>query len=143
MLNKLGVHMKNETQIHPRVGVAVVVRNEGAILLGKRKGAHGVDHWATPGGHLEFGETVETCACRELLEETGLVALSVEKGPYTSDVIDGTKHYITLFVFVNTFEGIPQVMEPHKCEAWKWFSLNELPSPLFTPLRTYVSNFSL
>ena len=127
----------------PRVGVAVIVRNNGKVLLGKRKGSHGSGHWATPGGHLEFGETVEQCACRELLEETGIVALSVERGPYTSDVMDDIRHYITLFVLVNQFEGIPQVTEPHKCESWIWFAPNDLPSPLFLPIRSLIRNFQL
>ncbi len=51
------------------------------ILLGQRKGAHGAGTWATPGGHLEFGESVKACATRELLEETGLKPLSFRLGP--------------------------------------------------------------
>lgn len=135
--------MSDTEKPRPRVGVAVVVRKEGKVLLGKRKGSHGSDHWATPGGHLEFGETIEQCACRELLEETGIVALSTQRGPYTSDVMDDTKHYITLFVIVDKFEGMPQVMEPHKCETWAWFAPNDLPTPLFMSLRTLTSFYQL
>jgi 8-oxo-dGTP diphosphatase len=131
--------MRDKEQLRPRVGVAVVVWDDGKVLLGKRKGSHGADHWATPGGHLEFGETVENCACRELLEETGIVAHSIKRGPYTSD---DSRHYITLFVIVNQFEGVPKTMEPHKCEAWTWFAPDDLPSPLFVPLRSFISVFS-
>ena len=130
--------MTSVEKLRPRVGVGVIVWKEGRFLLGKRKGSHGEGHWATPGGHLEFGETIEQCASRELLEETGLQALSVQHGPYTSDVIDATKHYVTLFVLVDRFEGIPQVMEPHKCEGWDWFAPNDLPSPLFVTLRSVL-----
>ena len=56
----------------PKVGVGVAVFQEGRILLGKRKGAHGDGEWGFPGGHLELGETVEECARRELFEETGM-----------------------------------------------------------------------
>ena len=125
----------------PRVGVAVIVRKDGKVLLGKRKGSHGAGHWAAPGGHLEFGETIEQCASRELLEETGIKALSIQRGPYTSDMIDRAKHYVTLSVVVDRFEGIPQVMEPNKCEGWDWFSPTELPSPLFVTLRSLLPAF--
>lgn len=63
----------------PKVGVAVFVISDSKIVLGKRKNAHGQGAWASPGGHLEFGETLEACAKRELLEETGLIAESAKK----------------------------------------------------------------
>ncbi len=128
----------------PRVGISSMVLKEGKILLGRRKGSHGAGAWSTPGGHLEYGETVEVCATRELLEETSLKALSLMPGPYTNDVIapDG-KHYITLFVFITNFEGSPICCEPEKCEGWFWFTLDALPSPLLTPLTTLIDEFGV
>lgn len=128
----------------PRVGISSMVLKEGKILLGRRKGSHGAGAWSTPGGHLEYGESVEACAERELLEETSLKALSLVIGPYTNDVIapDG-KHYITLFVFITHFEGSPICCEPEKCEGWSWFTLDALPSPLLTPLTTLIEEFGV
>jgi len=128
----------------PRVGISSMVIREGKVLLGRRKGSHGAGRWSTPGGHLEYGETVEACAKRELLEETGLKAKSITFGPYTNDVIapDG-KHYITLFVFITEFEGSPTCCEPEKCEGWEWFTLDQLPSPLLTPLTSLIQEFGI
>lgn len=123
----------------PRVGVAVFVKREGKVLLGQRKGAHGALTWATPGGHLEFGETVEACALRELLEETGLRARSIKLGPWVENIMEnGTKHYITIFTIVDQFEGEPQLLEPHKCAVWEWFSWDSLPQPLFPSIVTFL-----
>jgi 8-oxo-dGTP diphosphatase len=129
--------------LRPKVGVGVVVFNEGKVLLGKRKGAHGEGEWAAPGGHLEFGESVEECACRELLEETGLKAVSVRLGPWVNDVMENQKHYVTLFVFIDRFEGELQLLEPDKCEGWEWFSLESLPSPLFPVCQSLIQKIGL
>ncbi|MGC1878318.1 MAG: NUDIX domain-containing protein [Rhabdochlamydiaceae bacterium] len=129
--------------IKPRVGVGVAVVRNNRILLGRRKGAHGAGTWSMPGGHLEFGEGVEECAKRELAEETGLKALSFQLGPWVNDVIEEDKHYITLFVFVNEFEGEVQLLEPHKCEVWQWFERDEFPSPLFLPVESLIEKIGL
>jgi 8-oxo-dGTP diphosphatase len=127
----------------PKVGVGVVVRQNGKVLLGKRKGAHGAGDWSTAGGHLEFGESIEECATRELLEETGLKALSVQLGPWVSNVIEGDKHYITIFVFVDQFEGELQLLEPTKCEGWEWFEGDAIPFPLFPTIRSLIEKIGI
>ena len=77
-----------------RVGVGVLIVRDGTVLLGVRRGSHGAGTWAPPGGHLEFGESVEACARREAAEETGLALGAVTEGPYTVDAFpDEGKHY--------------------------------------------------
>ncbi|HEY4254721.1 MAG TPA: NUDIX hydrolase [Chlamydiales bacterium] len=127
----------------PLVGVGVIVQQGGKVLLGKRKGAHGAGHWSFAGGHLEFGETIEQCAARELLEETGLKALSLEVGPWTSDLFENEKHYITFFVFAHEFQGTPTLMEQDKCEGWQWFDWKNLPTPLFAPVTSLLTKLKL
>ncbi len=115
----------------PKIGVCVAVVQDGAVLLGKRKNSHGEGAWSFPGGHLEFGESIEECARRELEEETNLKASSLRIGSWVSNIMDGTKHYITFIVHVDRFEGDLQLLEPGKCEGWEWFKTDQLPSPLF------------
>ncbi|PCI78076.1 DNA mismatch repair protein MutT [Candidatus Aerophobetes bacterium] len=116
-----------------------MVLKDGKILLGKRKGSHGASLWATPGGHLEYGETALECAKRELKEETGLIAGHTILGPYTNDIIKPeNKHYITLFVFITEFTGDVQCLEPSKCEGWLWFPIEKFPRPLFCPINTLI-----
>jgi 8-oxo-dGTP diphosphatase len=54
--------------INPTVGVAVVLINDGHILLGERQRGG----WCIPCGHVEWDKTVEEAAIREFAEETGL-----------------------------------------------------------------------
>ncbi len=117
----------------PRVGVGVIVVRQGRVLLGLRKGSHGAGTWALPGGHLEFGESVERCAEREVREETGLEIQGLSRGPYANDLFEG-KHYVTLFVVAHSQAGEPRVLEPEKCSQWRWVHWQELPEPLFQPL---------
>lgn len=67
-----------------RVGIGAFILESSSpnlenprLLIGKRINAHGVGAWATAGGHLEFGETPESCAARKVLEETGLKVINL------------------------------------------------------------------
>lgn len=51
-------------------GASAVVFNAQRQLLLQRRADNG--HWAMPGGRLDPGEDIQTCAIREVREETGL-----------------------------------------------------------------------
>lgn len=124
----------------PQVGVGVIIVRHGLVLLGQRTGSHGAGTWALPGGHLEFSESIASCARRETLEETGLVLDRILPAPYTNDVMhEARKHYVTCFVEATITDGqTPQIMEPEKCLSWHWCDWATLPEPLFQPLKTLV-----
>lgn len=124
-----------------RVGVSVIIRNsKGQILLGKRKGSHGAGKWAPPGGHLEFGEIPLECAIREIKEETGMNLFNVKQIITTNDIFKAEdKHYVTIFFEAQSNEE-PKLLEPNKCEEWRWFDWNEIPcsDELFLPFKTFL-----
>ncbi|MFN5203856.1 MAG: hypothetical protein ACK5HM_18815, partial [Gemmatimonas sp.] len=82
------------------------------------------------------------CVPGEPLPRVALVWLEVRitgQGPFTNDYFAGAepgadKHYVTLFVLAESAAGEPQRLEPHKCDAWEWFTWDALPTPLFLPI---------
>lgn len=123
----------------PLIGVAAVLVNHNKILLGRRLGAHGEGTWAFPGGHLEWFESIENCAAREVREETGMSVRDIEFAGVTNDLFERErKHYITVFMLARPEKADPVVMEPEKCEQWAWFSTNQLPSPRFLSLQNLI-----
>lgn len=125
----------------PMVGVGVIVIKDNTILLGKRKNAHGEGTWSPPGGHLEFGESPQACAQREVVEETGLCVTNIRFVSFTNDIfMQEDKHYVTLFMLADYQSGTPTVLEPHKCQQWAWFTWQQLPQPLFLPLENLLAS---
>ncbi|GAB1208187.1 hypothetical protein APSETT445_006928 [Aspergillus pseudonomiae] len=104
-------------KVAPKVGIgAFVLNKEGKCLLGKRKCSPGAGTWALPGGQLQFGESFENCAEREVFEKTGLTITNVQFTTATNNIMlyEGI-HYMTVFL-----------MEPEKCEAWEWVAWEEI-----------------
>ncbi|SPF40518.1 NUDIX hydrolase [Syntrophobacter sp. SbD1] len=56
---------------NPTVGVAVVLVEDGKVLLVRRRGSY-IGQWCIPCGHLEWDEEVHEAAGREFFEETGI-----------------------------------------------------------------------
>ncbi len=126
---------------HPYVGIGIIIQNkEGKILVGKRKNSLS-PYYSIPGGHLELGETFETTAIREAKEETGLVLKNPKVFCVTNNLEtyrESGKHFISVNLFCDTYEGEPSLMEPEKCEGWEWVSPKELPTPHFDASRYAV-----
>jgi 8-oxo-dGTP diphosphatase len=93
-----------------------------------------------PGGKLEFGETFEDGAKREVLEETGLKLTKSQVICVNNDKNDYA-HFVTIGMFSTKFSGKPKVMEPDEIVEWRWFKLDDLPTPFYFPSAKIVKNY--
>ncbi len=119
----------------PKVGVGVFVMKDGRFLMGRRKNAHGDGDWCPPGGRLEFGESWQECAAREVLEETGVSIKNIGFIAVTNDIFaKEDKHFVTICMRSDWETGEPSILEPEKFVEIGWFTLDTIPSPLFLPI---------
>lgn len=125
----------------PLVGLAVAIRRGGRVLLGLRKGKHADGMWGFPGGHLEGGESFETCALRETEEEAGIILAGARFWTAVNTIFHREgRHYVCLFVIADMPEGQEaRVIETDKCECWRWFPWTRLPAPLMPGIEMLVS----
>lgn len=84
--------------LNPTVGVAVIIMENGKILLGKRNREPFKGKWCIPCGHVEWGEDVREAAKREFKEETGL---EIE--------------------VIRVFEVLSNFHDPHNLTVGVWF----------------------
>jgi len=113
---------------------AMIVNEKGKLFLAKRsqhaKNERGC--WENPGGGVEFGETLEDAVQREMMEEYGVHIEIIEQFPAENHLIPEEKqHWVATTFLARIIPGEqPQIMEPDKCDAIGWFSLDNLPTPL-------------
>jgi 8-oxo-dGTP diphosphatase len=142
--------LMSKAKQRPGVGFGVLLLKDGKFLLGRRHAdptkadseLHGEGTWTMPGGKLEFGESFEDGARREVMEETGitidptklkLVSVSNDK------VVDA--HFVTIGFLCEDFEGEAQVKEPDEITEWRWFPVNDPPAPLFFPSERVLKHY--
>ena len=140
--------MEQEGKKKVGVGFGVMLVKDGKILLGKRHSdpekadseLHGEGTWTMPGGKLEYGESFEEGAKREVSEETGIqldevkvICINNDKNEYA--------HFVTIGLFADKFSGEAKVMEPDEIVGWKWFALDNLPTPLYFPSAKVIRNY--
>ena len=102
------------------------------ILLIQRALPPFEDEWALPGGFIRVGEDVDTCARRELEEETGLKNVYLEQlTTIGTPDRDPREHVVTVayFALVNLIEHPPTAATDARNAAW--FSFDDLPALAF------------
>ena len=120
----------------PKTGCSVLVQRDTEILLVKRGKAPFIGAWSLPGGTHEAGETLEECAKRELLEETGLMAEALEFAVVRDRMGHDqqgelTHHFVLATYYCNAYSGNPSAGD----DAMEigWFELDEIANLETTP----------
>jgi mutator protein MutT len=116
--------------LQPRVGCGAAIADAaGRLLLVQRRREPEAGHWGLPGGKLDFGESVQDCIRREILEELGIV---ITLGPLlcVTDYRTPQAHWVAPVHRAEIASGTPQVQEPEALAACGWFAPDDLPHPL-------------
>jgi ADP-ribose pyrophosphatase YjhB (NUDIX family) len=124
------------------------------MLLFRHSDGHGREFWATPGGGLEPGETMEQAARREAAEELGASHVDLRPlwtGHSDFQFANRTISQTETFFLVTSHSEIlgPEVNDVHRLEgitSVRWWSLDEIetseepifPSDLSSQVRDHL-----
>jgi 8-oxo-dGTP diphosphatase len=123
--------------VDPKVAAAVLIEQEGRVLLVRRAGEPFRGFWTLPAGFINGGEDPAEAAARECLEETGL---SVRVNGIL-DIISGKEHSRGAdFIIVYHAEVIGGDLKPDDdADAAEWFGRQELPPLAFRATQIVLS----
>jgi 8-oxo-dGTP diphosphatase len=121
---------------HPAVTTDIVIFTvkDGALqtLLIQRGIEPFKNFWAIPGGFVQEDEDIDTCASRELIEETGAKAVKLRQfGAYGAFGRDPREHVITIaYIALIKAEDI-NIQHGSDAKDAKWFKFQQLPELAF------------
>lgn len=120
----------------PKVGVGVIVIEDGRLLLVKRAMDPGRGKWSLPAGFLDQGEDPRAVAARETLEETGLEVVA-------EDVVDvffngPSAGGASIFILFRARRVGGLLAAADDAVDAGFFALNELPELAFASTRLAV-----
>ncbi len=112
--------------IHP---CAIVLVRRGEEFLLARKPEWPAGRYSLVAGFLDFGESLEECARREVMEETGIEVENIryvgsQCWPFPSQLMAG---------FVADYAGGEIVVDRHELEDARWFCVEDMPESLPSP----------
>ncbi|MBK5277155.1 MAG: NAD(+) diphosphatase [Desulfuromonadales bacterium] len=129
-------HAEHYPHIHP---CAIVLVKRGNELLLVRKPEWAAGRYGLVAGFLDFGESLEECAIREVKEETGIAIRNVrylgsQNWPFPAQLMAG---------FIADYDGGEICIETRELEDARWFPVDALPAlpPLRSIARWIIDNF--
>ncbi len=90
------------------VDIVIEMQTGGIVLIERKNPPHG---WALPGGFVDYGESLESAAEREALEETGLQVKNLTQFRAYSDPQRDPRHHTVTVVFADTAAGKPSAAD--------------------------------
>ena len=112
---------------NPKPTVDIIVTDGERVILVKRGKEPFKGQWVFPGGFVDYDETVEDAAKRELLEETGVDAnIQAILGVYSKPDRDPRSHNISIVFVAQHISGQPKG-EDDAAEA-AWHNIKDLAS---------------
>ena len=111
---------------NPAPASGVIIERDGKVLLVKRKYPPFKGDWTLPAGFVEYGESPEDCAVREIYEETNLkIKLDSVFGVYSGR--DDPRVYAVLIVYLaKGFTGKPKSGDD--AQELEFFAEDNIPS---------------
>ena len=125
---------------NPVPAAGVVLTRDGEVLMVKRRYAPRPGAWCLPSGFMEYGETPERCALRELHEETGVRGkLTGLLGVYSG--LDDPRVRAVLIVFTARMTGGAVTAGDDAIDA-RWYPLGRPPRAIaFAAHRQALAEF--
>ena len=112
--------------------VSVVDRGERALITLRSERCPQPFHWQKPGGKIEAGESAREAACRELHEETTILATpNMLEEVCTMEVgAEGKRFELNLFALMEDSLIMRQPQATEEMAAFRWVACGEeLPEP--------------
>ena len=106
----------------------VIFIKEGETLLLRRQNTGYEDgNYGLPAGHADGDESARDGACREALEEVGVVVKPRDLEFVHVMHRRQEDERVDIFFSVKKWEGEPKNTEPHRCDDVSWFAFDKLP----------------
>lgn len=111
---------------NPLLTVDIIIECQSGIVLIERKNPP--LGWALPGGFVDYGESLESAAVREAMEETSLQVHLIEQMHTYSDPNRDPRHHTVSTVFIAKAQGLPRAADDAVNAGI--FTAANLPAPL-------------
>lgn len=125
---------KKKAKLRPRILLInrAIVLDKNKVLIIKRADdeTYNPSKWEAPGGKLDKGQDISSALEREVLEETNLVVIPIDKVAYyrSGIVSDNVRYngitYIELFGITKRIGGTVHLSSEHT--DFKWITLDEI-----------------
>lgn len=120
--------MSEKENLLPEVVVGAFIQNQkGEIAL--FKSSKWDDIWLPPGGHVNYGETLEDAVRREVREEVGAEVNEIKLirfGELIEDPHFYRKAHLIFFHFLCQLKDDGFKLDNHEIINYKWFSIDEI-----------------